>query len=478
MKRKLSNIVLRSAAIILLLLWSLASAMAQRTVYQGTKTKLEVDQYTGDTYQWELYSDPNVNFAVVPGNCPPTSARFIGGGTGPSADVEWLLPGIYFYKVTAWNASGCTNNLKIGMIKVIPYEVDAIIAGAPQAGLCNQIRLDASSSVGKLTSYQWSALDAGATLTSPNTAVTEVLLSSSYSGTLPADFRISLKVTNEDGKSDTDTISIRFNPPPVANVYSDNKPQKDGSMIVDGSVSTGIGLHYKWSTNEGKIIGADDQPSAMLLGRGIYKLEISDIFGCTAVKTFSFPLEQYTINANPDYARTSWAQDTTIFILNNDRATAPLMPGTVRVITPPAYGTTTVNPDGSVIYTPTVRKPGRDQFTYEVCDAVSLCDSAIVTIDIFDAGVEILEGFSPNGDGQNDYMVFKGLEHYPKSRLHVYTRSGQLVYSSMDYLNDWNGRLLKINNSQGELLPTGVYYYVLELGGTTRIIKGFVYIGY
>jgi hypothetical protein len=75
-------------------------------------------------------------------------------------------------------------------------------------------------------------------------------------------------------------------------------------------------------------------------------------------------------------------------------------------------------------------------------------------------------------------MVFKGLEHYPKSRLHVYTRSGQLVYSSMDYLNDWNGRLLKTNNSQGELLPTGVYYYVLELGGTTRIIKGFVFIGY
>ncbi|NEW84675.1 MAG: gliding motility-associated C-terminal domain-containing protein, partial [Mariniphaga sp.] len=58
------------------------------------------------------------------------------------------------------------------------------------------------------------------------------------------------------------------------------------------------------------------------------------------------------------------------------------------------------------------------------------------------------------------------------------TRSGQPVYHSLDYLNDWNGTTLKSTLTDLQLVPTGVYYYVLKLGGTNRSIKGFVYIGY
>jgi hypothetical protein len=103
-------------ALILPLLLAMAPAMAQTVVYVGETTPLSVVAVPGNTYLWELYSDGSVNFAVVPGNCPTSSAGFVGGNTGPNVNVKWLKSGIYFFKVTA--SDGCTNNLKIGIVEV------------------------------------------------------------------------------------------------------------------------------------------------------------------------------------------------------------------------------------------------------------------------------------------------------------------------------------------------------------------------
>ena len=478
MKRLLHDIVRLGLAVMLPMLLVLASARAQTVVYQGTTTTLEVIPVPGNTYMWELYSDATVNFATVPGNCPITSASFTGGNTSSLVNVLWLQPGIYFFKVTARNAVQCTNNIKLGMIRVMPLPIDAVISGATLIGSCQQVRLDASKSVGVITSYQWSVLDQGGALTRTTGPDTEFLLSPSYNGSLPSDFRIMLKITNSIGQTDTDTISVKIDPMPVAVIFSNGQPEKDGSMVVDGSISTGISLTYNWSTLEGKIVGPTNKPIANLLGAGIYNLEVVDIHGCKSVKTFRFPIELYQIIAKPDYSRTSWTENITITVLENDHATANLVPGTVRIIKMPSRGQTRVNPDGTITYIPSGRITGRDEFLYEVCDLVNLCDSALVSIDIYDTGLKAPEAFSPNGDGLNEHLVFLGLENYPKSHLHIYTRAGQLVYQSDDYLNDWDGTLSKSKVTNLEKVPTGVYYYILELGGVNQTRKGFVYVGY
>lgn len=117
-------------AVILLMLLALAPAMAQNVVYQGDTTTFVVDQKTGDTYTWELYSDSTVNFAQVPGDSSPVYAEFVGGANGPSVNVEWKEPGTYFFKVTA--NSSCTNNLKIGKIKVIEAMPKAVLEVNPE----------------------------------------------------------------------------------------------------------------------------------------------------------------------------------------------------------------------------------------------------------------------------------------------------------------------------------------------------------
>jgi len=465
-------------AILVPMLLALPSANAQTIVYQGTKTTFKVVQVPGNSYYWELYDDAGLNFALAPGNCPASAARFTAGNTGSSVEVEWLQPGIYFYKITAKDAGECTNNLKVGMIKVIPEDVIAVNTGPAQNGACQQIALDASSSKGKIISYEWTILDPGIVLTSPNSVSTTLSLSPSFTGALPADFRVRLRVTDQDGKSDSDTITVRIDPMPVATIYCDNRPERDGSMVVDGSVSSGVGLNYRWSTVDGKIVGPADLPAANLLGAGMYTLAVTDMFGCQSTKTFRFPIDLYQINANPDYAKTTWAHDTTIYVLNNDLGTAPLIPSSVRIIQTPQHGKTRINTDGSILYIPDGKVIGRDQFIYEVCDAVNLCDSAVVTVQITEEKITIPEAFSPNGDGQNDLFIFNGLEQYPQSRLYIYTRSGQLIYETKDYRNNWDGKPNVGSMSNSKLVPTGVYYYILELGGTTKTVKGFIYVGY
>jgi hypothetical protein len=108
-------------AVLLHLLLALAPAMAQNVAYQGETTTLAVEQMSGDTYSWELYDDGTVDFAITPGMTTSASyATFVGGNVGASVQVQWLKPGLYFFKVTAFNITGCTMNIKIGIIKVEP----------------------------------------------------------------------------------------------------------------------------------------------------------------------------------------------------------------------------------------------------------------------------------------------------------------------------------------------------------------------
>lgn len=80
--------------------------------------------------------------------------------------------------------------------------------------------------------------------------------------------------------------------------------------------------------------------------------------------------------------------------------------------------------------------------------------------------------FSPNGDGINDFWEIRGLSAYPNSRLQVFDRYGKLVFSSVGYPKPWDG------TQQGRVLPSGVFYYILDPGfgakprqGSVTIVK-------
>nr|WP_315223363.1 gliding motility-associated C-terminal domain-containing protein [uncultured Flavobacterium sp.] len=82
--------------------------------------------------------------------------------------------------------------------------------------------------------------------------------------------------------------------------------------------------------------------------------------------------------------------------------------------------------------------------------------------------------FTPNNDGANDLFRIDCIESYPNNELKVFNRWGALVYSKLNYENDWNGTAnVSGTISRGDLLPTGTYFYVIDIGNGT-VKKGWL----
>ncbi len=89
--------------------------------------------------------------------------------------------------------------------------------------------------------------------------------------------------------------------------------------------------------------------------------------------------------------------------------------------------------------------------------------------------VTVPEGFSPNDDGYND-LFRMALQENVKYTLHVFDKSGQLHYESIDYQNDWNGIANK-GAGRGKKVSVGTYYYVLT-SHEGLVKRGYVIVKY
>ncbi|MEA3495876.1 MAG: PKD domain-containing protein [Bacteroidota bacterium] len=101
------------------------------------------------------------------------------------------------------------------------------------------------------------------------------------------------------------------------------------------------------------------------------------------------------------------------------------------------------------------------------CDDETSFKVTVKTVKRFKA----VDVFTPNGDGINDRWIIEDIDAYKPCKLTIYNRYGDVLYSTNDYKNDWNGKY------DGELLREGAYYYILETNDD-RIIKGSISIVY
>ncbi len=84
--------------------------------------------------------------------------------------------------------------------------------------------------------------------------------------------------------------------------------------------------------------------------------------------------------------------------------------------------------------------------------------------------IDFFNAISPNGDNINDYWEIYGIQKFPRAEVNIYDRWGQNIFRSIGYAAPWDG------TNRGKKLPTGSYYYVIELNSPVVYIEP--YTGY
>ena len=131
---------------------------------------------------------------------------------------------------------------------------------------------------------------------------------------------------------------------------------------------------------------------------------------------------------------------------------APTANSDVDVVWGPAQDLTSIteyNPQANPLETITYYVSATD------ADGCFGIDSVTVTVEEL---VDPVGGFSPNGDGVNEFFLIERIDDFPNAVVQIFNRWGNLIYESAPgYTNPWNGK------HNGKELTVGTYYYVIDL---------------
>ena len=251
---------------------------------------------------------------------------------------------------------------------------------------------------------------------------------------------------NTDGSTCTQTSSIQtiiFNPPPTASIQKIVRTTLCNGQTVDLKVSYNTGT-VNWSTGQ-----TADQISVKQ--SGTYKATITSSAGCstevgTDVQFFPNPILNIP--------------NTAVCVPSHKSVTLTAPAGMSTYIWNGKQGDNTFVADHPQTVTLTVTDVNGCQATQDIQVADECPD------------IQIPNAFTPNGDGINDTWDIIGLAYDQTALVRVYTRYGQQVYQSKGYGIPWNGEY------QGKKLPTGAYYYIINVKNNSQTLSGEVTIIY
>ncbi len=88
-------------------------------------------------------------------------------------------------------------------------------------------------------------------------------------------------------------------------------------------------------------------------------------------------------------------------------------------------------------------------------------------------------GFSPDGDGINEFWEIDNIENYPNNKVSIFNRWGDLVFEVEGYDNlsrVFRGIATRKRGIGGDLLPEGTYFFNIKIEGAHRLKKlnGFI----
>lgn len=259
---------------------------------------------------------------------------------------------------------------------------------------------------------------------------------------------------------DFDLITVT----PTLDLGPDEVICNDGSFTIVPTLTGNIaGITYNWSTGE-------TTDSITVSTSGTVSLTITTVGGCTVTDDIVITIEAPVAIS-----------------LGEDFTTCREFPNTLTAVSGDANVTYEWFLNGDVItgetgstldFTVAASAVGTQEYTVVITTALGCTSSDSVDVSLFDVGqCVITEGLSPDGTpGFNDTLDLEFLAARTGIEvIQIYNRHGRLVFEQNDYVNQWRGQ-----TDEGNDLPTGTYYYVINLEGEDPVYgsqtTGWIYI--
>lgn len=89
--------------------------------------------------------------------------------------------------------------------------------------------------------------------------------------------------------------------------------------------------------------------------------------------------------------------------------------------------------------------------------------------------IHVYNAVSPNGDGRNDFLLIANIAELPITRnnkVEIFNRWGDIVFTTNNYDN--SSRVFTGLSSSGKKLPSGAYFYTIEMPDANRKLSGFI----
>jgi gliding motility-associated-like protein len=231
-----------------------------------------------------------------------------------------------------------------------------------------------------------------------------------------------------------DSVRVDFADPPRVRLPADTTLCGDAAWTVDVSQPHST---YRWQDGS-------TAPTRRVTQAGLYWVEVSNVCGTVRTSVRVRQNSPFTLALPPD-TTLRVGQTLALDVFQSQIST---------------YGWSTGATAPSVEIT--------EDGTYWV-EATNSCTQARAAIRVTfyedPEAIFVPNVFTPNGDGKNDVFETRGL-YAGRWALVVHNRSGQQVYQSETYRNDWDGASL----------PAGVYFYLLRNKKTGGTLKGWVHL--
>ena len=293
--------------------------------------------------------------------------------------------------------------------------------------------------------FQWSDGENGAERTNLAATNYSVTISDQNDCTIQHDFTI----------SEPDSLKIAISNQQEESCLGTN----DGAISIRAN-QPATNLTYFWEPQ------VSHDSFALQLGNGLYRVEAEDENGCS--DTMSIVISSIINQVNQpilqnDKFEFDFFANKQLNVLANDDFQDQAIH--FNLIDNPNPSVISVDPQNNIHIASTNFFFDQIDFSYEVClvNCPVICSTARIEVEL--EGQNFFpSGFTPNGDGINDELVFLQLTddraaNWPNNELIVFNRWGSIVYQSKPYLNNWDGT----NYKNGKPLPAGTYFYLLRL---------------